>query len=78
MSGKTIKWLMRTHKVTIAKLAMRMGFPQWRIRLRRETGLRDPHACRDWIQAITGRDPLAGQVLDERNAYQLDRLYYGR
>jgi hypothetical protein len=78
MSGKTLTWLMRANKVTIRQLAGRLGFPMKRIRLRRETGLRDPHACRDWIQAITGHDPLRGELLDTCNACQLDRLYYGR
>lgn len=32
------------------------------IRRRRETGLTDAYAIRDWLQAITGNDP--GPALD--------------
>jgi len=78
MTGKTLIRTMRQHRVTIAELANRLGMPRSRIRLRRQTGLRDPHALRDWLQAITGEDPLRGEALDHRNAFQLDRMGYGR
>ena len=57
LSGRDIVALMRKHKVTIRELKKRTGFTMTHIRLRRETGLTDPNAARDWIQAITGKDP---------------------
>lgn len=57
LDGARIAFLMRKHKLTIAGLAARTGFTQKRIREIRDTGLDNPNAARDWIQAITGEDP---------------------
>ena len=48
---------MRTHKVTVEALAFRLWTTQKRVRKIRNTKLDDPLAVRDWIQAITGKDP---------------------
>ena len=55
--GTAIRRLMRCHKVTIAALAQRMDISQARVRQVRQRGLSDPAYVRDWIEAITGRDP---------------------
>ena len=57
MTGPQIITIMRKHHVTIAELANRTGITQKRIRQIRERGLQDPLTIRDWIQAITGKDP---------------------
>lgn len=57
LSGSELVDLMRQHKITISKLAQRMGITQKRIRQVRKSGLSDPLAIRDWIQGITGEDP---------------------
>jgi len=49
--------LMRRNCVTIRALSQRTGITMKRIRMIRERGLSDPHAIRDWIEAITGEDP---------------------
>lgn len=58
MTGKELCTLMRKHKVTIRELAKRIGVPMKRVRFRREHGM-DRTLARDWIQAITGKDPGA-------------------
>ncbi len=57
MNGNHIRWLMRVHKVTIRQLAVRMDITIARIRYVRLHGLAEPHIIRDWLEAITGRDP---------------------
>ena len=57
LSGRELIRLMRQHRVTIASLAFRIGVTQKRIRQLRETGILDPKVVRDWIEAITGKDP---------------------
>lgn len=57
LSGKELITVMRKNRVTIRELSERMSIPMKTIRARRETGIDDPHVLRDWIQAITGRDP---------------------
>ena len=57
LSGKEVVALMRKHKVTIASLAFRIGTTMKRVRKIREIGLQDSLVVRDWIQAITGKDP---------------------
>jgi hypothetical protein len=57
MTGKEITSLMRKHKVTIAVLAKGMGITMKRVREVRAQGLADANATRDWVQAITGKDP---------------------
>ena len=41
----------------IRDLAQRLGMTQRRIRECRRAGLGNPHAVRDWLEAITGHDP---------------------
>lgn len=57
LTGAEIVRLMRKHHMTIAALSFRLGITQKRIRRCRETGLADPYAVRDWLEAITGEDP---------------------
>ena len=56
LPGKEIVKLMRKHKMTISQLAFRLGTSRKRVRQVRDSGLVDPLAIRDWIQAITGID----------------------
>ena len=58
LTGKKVTSLMRKHKMTIEQLAFRLGTSMKRVRQIRESGLTDPLAVRDWIQAITGVDPV--------------------
>jgi hypothetical protein len=62
LSGPALIKVMRQHKVTIAELKARTGITMKAIRERRETGLTNAYAIRDWLQAITGTDP--GAALD--------------
>lgn len=62
ISGPDLCKIMRQHRVTIAELERRTGITIVAIRRRRETGLTDAYAIRDWLQAITGNDP--GPALD--------------
>jgi hypothetical protein len=62
LSGPDLCKVMRQHKVTIAELKARTGITMKVIRQRRESGLANPYAIRDWLQAITGTDP--GAALD--------------
>ena len=55
--GKTIRHLMRTNHVTIRQLATKMDITIKRVRHVRQHGTSCPHAARDWIEAISGRDP---------------------
>lgn len=57
LSGRDLIRMMRRHRVTIADLAVRIGVTQKRVRELRETGIQNPKVIRDWIEAITGRDP---------------------
>lgn len=59
MTGKEIAALMRQHKVTIKDLAKRMGVTEKRIKEVRKDGLSDANTERDWVQSITGKDPMA-------------------
>ena len=68
MSGDEIRSLMRRSHVTIRELAKRIGITMKRIRDVRATGLGDANAIRDWVEAITGKDP--GHV----QARPVDRL----
>lgn len=58
MNGKEIIALMRKHKATIKALAERMGVTQKRIREVRKDGISDANIERDWVQGITGKDPM--------------------
>lgn len=62
LTGAALCKVMREHKVTIAELKVRTGITMIAIRRRRETGLTDAYAIRDWLQAITGTD--VGPALD--------------
>ena len=57
MTGKTLKNLMRTNKVTIRELAARLDMPMTRVRFRRQHGFTNRFAASDWIFAITGKRP---------------------
>ena len=57
LTGPDVVRLMRKHRMTIAGLALRIGFTQKRVRQIRSAGLQDPHVIRDWLEAITGEDP---------------------
>ena len=57
MNGNHIRRIMRVHKVTIRELAARMDITIKRVRHVRQHGLAENHVIRDWIEAITGRDP---------------------
>lgn len=62
ISGESIRKLMRAHRVPIRGLSESTGITMKRIREVRESGVKGPHLCRDWVQAITGTDP--GNTLD--------------
>ncbi len=57
MNANHIRQTMRFHKVTIHELAARMDITIKRVRHVRKHGIPEPHIVRDWLQAITGRDP---------------------
>ena len=57
MNGNHIRWLMRVNKLTIRALAAHMDITIKRVRHVRKHGVVEPHMIRDWIEAITGRDP---------------------
>ena len=57
LTGKKVTSLMRQQKMTIEQLAFRLGTSMKRVRQIQESGLTDPLAVRDWLQAITGVDP---------------------
>jgi hypothetical protein len=57
LSGPVLCALMRRHGCTIRTLAQRLQIPMTRVRQVRQPGLTCPHTARDWVQAITGRDP---------------------
>ncbi len=57
MTGQEVVALMRKYKLTIASLAFRLGTSEKRVRQVREHGLHDPLAVRNWIEAITEKDP---------------------
>jgi hypothetical protein len=56
LTGEELRRLMRRGRKTIADLSFQMGITQKRIRVVRESGLKDGHAVRDWIEAITASD----------------------
>ena len=57
MTAKQIRHLMQPNNVPIRSLAARMDITIKRVRHVRKHGLAEPHVVRDWLQAITGRDP---------------------
>ena len=57
LTGQQVTRLMRQYRVTIRALSQPTGITQKRIRQVRSTGLGDRNAIRDWIEAITGKDP---------------------
>ncbi len=57
LSGATLCRLMRRHHVTIRLLAQRLDISMKRVRFRRQEGIADRHGARDWIEALTGKDP---------------------
>ena len=59
MTGKTVCALMRANHLSIEQLAARLKVSQEQVRDVREKGLDDAKAVRDWVKAITGKDPEA-------------------
>ena len=57
MTDQQIRQLMRKKNVTIRDLAARMDITIKRVRHVRKYALSEPNFIRDWLQAITGRDP---------------------
>jgi hypothetical protein len=57
LSGAELGELMRTHGVTIAGLAFRLGTTERRVRHVRQYGLGNLLAVRDWMGAVCGGDP---------------------
>lgn len=57
LSGRMLKKLMRSHKVTIRDLKSSTGITMKRIREVIRSGLTDRNDARDWVQEITGTDP---------------------
>jgi hypothetical protein len=57
LSCQDVQRLMRRYHVTIRTLSRRMDIPMTRVRFRRRHGIEDRHVARDWLEAITGRDP---------------------
>ncbi len=57
LTGAELCRWMRRFRTTIRDLAQRLGMTQRRIRECRRAGLGNPHAVRDWLEAITGHDP---------------------
>ena len=51
--------MMRVNKVTMRELKRRMGISLTRIRRARDAGVFGTNTARDWVEAITGRDPGA-------------------
>ena len=49
--------MMRVNKVTMRELKRRMGISLTRIRRARDAGVFGVNVARDWVEAITGRDP---------------------
>ena len=57
LSGAEICRLMRCNKVSIREMHRRTGLTMAGIRAVRERGLHSVYSARDWVQAITGKDP---------------------
>ena len=57
LSGRDVQRLMRRAHCTIRALSWHLGIPMTRIRMRRKHGIDNPHVARDWVEAITGKDP---------------------
>lgn len=57
ISAKELCSMMRKNRVTMRELAGRMGITLRRIRRAREIGVFGANTARDWVEAITGRDP---------------------
>jgi hypothetical protein len=57
LDGPQVRRLMRARRRTIRGLADAMGLPMTRVRAARASGTYDHYQTRDWVQAITGRDP---------------------
>lgn len=57
ITGAAICRAMRRHRVTIRDLAGRLQMPQRVVRMRRRDGIQTAAAARDWLEAITGKDP---------------------
>ena len=57
LKDKDIVSLMRKHRITISAVAVKVGVSRRRVRLLRHTGLTDATIIRDWLEAITGKDP---------------------
>ena len=51
--------MMRQNHVTMRELKRRMGISLTRIRRARDAGVFGVNVARDWVEAITGKDPGA-------------------
>ncbi len=54
LTGRNVRYLMRTNKVTIRALAARMDITLKRVRHVRATGTDRQVVTQDWIEVITG------------------------
>ena len=54
LTGRNVRYLMRTNKVTIRALAARMDITLKRVRHVRANGTDRQVVTQDWIEAITG------------------------
>lgn len=59
ITGRDLCRLMRQNNVTMRELKRRMGISLTRIRRARDAGVFGVNVARDWVEAITGKDPGA-------------------
>lgn len=57
ITGRDLCSMMRKNRCTMRELSQRMGITLCRIRRAREIGIFGANTARDWVEAITGRDP---------------------
>lgn len=62
LTGSSIKSMMRTHRVTIRVLALRMNISFQRVHDVRENGVTGKCFCLDWTEAITQTGVFAPTV----------------
>lgn len=59
ITGRELCRMMRVNNVTMRELKQRMGISLTRIRRARDAGVFGVNVARDWVEAITGKDPGA-------------------